>query len=152
LSKCIACQNLTSRPIIRHSTLVEHEEEVTVFDEAQTMRDHDDCHSSAKLVEGLSDQTLGSTIEGTCRLIQNKHARSPSDSPGDRQSLSLASRQGGTALSDRRLVQIGHRRHILMKVSRPRRSLNLFWGQASKEGDIERNGSLKQDGVLCDQR
>ena len=133
LPKCVACQNLPTRPEVRYSTLVEHEEEVTVFYKAEARRDHDDCHSSTKLNEGLSNQTLRSTIEGTCRLVQNEHTGSTSEGPGDGQSLSLAPRQGGTTLSDFRFVQIGHRHHILVKMSRPRRSLNLPWRHASKE-------------------
>jgi hypothetical protein len=132
-SKRATSQNLPTRPKVRYSTIVEHEEEITVFDEAEPMRDHDDRHSSTKLSEGLSNQTLRSPIEGTCWLVQDEHTRSTSKSPGDGQSLSLTPRQGGTTLSDCCLVQIGHRDHILVKMSRSRRSLNSLWMHTSKE-------------------
>ena len=142
LPKCITCQDLPTRPKVRYSTPVKHEEEVTVFYEAEPMRDHDDCHSSTKLSECLSNQTLRSTIEGTCGLIQNEHTGSTGEGPGDGQSLSLAARQGGTTLSDFRRVQIGHRHHILVKMSRPRRSLDPLWRHSSKKRNIVCNRSL----------
>ena len=40
-SKRVACQNLPTRPEVRDSTLVEHEKEVAVFDEAEPIS----CHS-----------------------------------------------------------------------------------------------------------
>ena len=58
LPKCLACQDFPTSPEIRYSTIVEHEKEVTVLYEPQPMRDHDNRHSSTKLGEGLSNQTL----------------------------------------------------------------------------------------------
>jgi len=152
LPKCVACQDLPARPEVRYSTLVKHEEEVTVFYEPEPMRDHDDCHSSTKLSEGLSNQTLRSTIEGTCGLIQNEHPRSTREGTSDRQSLSLTPGQSGTAFSDSRRVEIWHPHHILVKMSRPRRSLNLLGRHTSKEWNIKCNRCLQQNGVLGDKR
>ena len=73
--KCGASGNFFPGTKVRFSTVLQHEEKVAILDQSEPMGDNNTGHRPAKFGKRLSNQTLRSNIDGTCRLIHDEESR-----------------------------------------------------------------------------
>jgi len=70
--KATPCQKFPYRPALDHSSSVEHDHFVRVFDSADAVGDDQYGSITAELLESILDHRFRDEIERVCRLIQNQ--------------------------------------------------------------------------------
>ena len=86
-----------------HPAFFHHVNDVGVSNGRQPVRDDYKRELRGYCLDGLLDQALGFVVERAGRFVQQKKFRFPDDSPGECQTLALATGQAGAVFADHRL-------------------------------------------------
>lgn len=88
--------------------LIEHDDLVGIHHRRQTMRDHQRGTVLRDLFERSLDLHFGVAVERRGRLVEHQHRRPLQDGAGNGDTLFLSARQFEAALTDFRLIALGH--------------------------------------------
>ena len=118
------------------STLVHHQDEIGTFDRRETMGDHQGRSPLQQATQSLLHATLRLVVERTRRLIEHQYRRVLQQSPRDRNSLTLPTREHRASLTYRCIETL---RQILGKIEHMGIASRFLDRRIIGSREIERN-------------
>ena len=140
------------RPRLDDASVVDHVDDVGRLDRRQTMGHRQRRPTGDQLAQRLLDPTLRRGVESGCRLVEDEHPRVREQHPGDRDPLTLPTRQSEAPLADHGLVPVRELDDAVVDGSVARRSFDVrVGGVGSSVRDVVAQGAGEQVRLLGDE-